>query len=77
MSLYRTGLAEGQRQDLIDSLHRDLLIAQWPVLRRRITDEAEVSQPLGVTHRSEAPPAANPFGGGNIVTSLHGTEVHC
>ncbi|MEU3369606.1 hypothetical protein ACFYM2_19270 [Streptomyces sp. NPDC006711] len=36
MSLYRTVLAEGQRQDLIDFLHRDLLIAQWPVLRTLI-----------------------------------------
>lgn len=32
MSLYRTVLAEGQHQDLIDFLDRDLLIAQWPVL---------------------------------------------
>ncbi|MFE2545046.1 hypothetical protein [Actinacidiphila glaucinigra] len=33
MSLYRTVLAEGQRQDLITFLDRGLLIAQWPVLR--------------------------------------------
>ncbi|MFK4071950.1 hypothetical protein [Streptomyces sp. NPDC029674] len=32
MGLYRTVLAEGQHQDLIDYLDRDLLIAQWPVL---------------------------------------------
>ncbi|MGA4846543.1 hypothetical protein ACOBQB_09835 [Streptomyces sp. G5(2025)] len=37
MSLYRTVLAEGQHQDLIDFLHRDLLIAQWPVLRTLIS----------------------------------------
>ncbi|MFF3547334.1 hypothetical protein ACFYXD_36565 [Streptomyces platensis] len=37
MSLYRTVLAEGQRQDLIDFLNRDLLIAQWPVLRTLIS----------------------------------------
>ncbi|MFF8909975.1 hypothetical protein [Streptomyces olivaceoviridis] len=37
MGLYRTVLAEGQRQDLIDFLNRDLLIEQWPVLRRLIS----------------------------------------
>ncbi|AJC62095.1 hypothetical protein [Streptomyces sp. 769] len=37
MSLYRTVLAEGQRQDLIDFLNHDLLIAQWPVLRTLIS----------------------------------------
>ncbi|MFJ9619824.1 hypothetical protein [Streptomyces noursei] len=37
MSLYRTVLAEGQRQDLITYLNRDLLIAQWPVLRTLIS----------------------------------------
>ncbi|MER0484636.1 hypothetical protein ABR737_41010 [Streptomyces sp. Edi2] len=37
MSLYRTVLAEGQRQDLIDFLNRDLLLAQWPVLRTLIS----------------------------------------
>ncbi|MFE1776015.1 hypothetical protein [Streptomyces sp. NPDC059008] len=37
MGLYRTVLAEGQRQDLIDILNRDLLIAQWPVLRTLIS----------------------------------------
>ena len=37
MGLYRTVLAEGQRQDLIDFLNRDLLIAQWPVLRTLIS----------------------------------------
>ncbi|AYG78078.1 hypothetical protein DWB77_00185 [Streptomyces hundungensis] len=37
MGLYRTVLAEGQRQDLVDFLNRDLLIAQWPVLRTLIS----------------------------------------
>ncbi|MDI1453141.1 hypothetical protein ACWDU8_05330 [Streptomyces sp. NPDC003388] len=37
MSLYRTVLAEGQNQDLIDYLDRSLLIAQWPILRTLIS----------------------------------------
>ncbi|MFI8185965.1 hypothetical protein ACIF70_36420 [Actinacidiphila glaucinigra] len=37
MSLYRTVLAEGQRQDLITFLDRGLLVAQWPVLRTLIS----------------------------------------
>ncbi|MFF9490099.1 hypothetical protein [Streptomyces sp. NPDC014676] len=37
MSLYRTVLAEGQSQDLIALLNRDLLVAQWPVLRTLIS----------------------------------------
>lgn len=37
MGLYRTVLAEGQRQDLIDFLNRDLLVEQWPVLRTLIS----------------------------------------
>ncbi|MFD9543864.1 hypothetical protein [Streptomyces sp. NPDC060022] len=37
MGLYRTVLAEGQRQDLIAFLNRDLLVAQWPVLRTLIS----------------------------------------
>ncbi|MEU6556291.1 hypothetical protein ABZ915_39515 [Streptomyces sp. NPDC046915] len=37
MSLYRTVLAEGQRQDLVAFLSRDLLIAQWPVLRTLVS----------------------------------------
>ncbi|QKW07562.1 hypothetical protein HUT18_15430 [Streptomyces sp. NA04227] len=37
MGLYRTVLAEGQRQDLVDFLNRDLLISQWPVLRTLIS----------------------------------------
>ncbi|MGW0420998.1 hypothetical protein [Streptomyces sp. NPDC003015] len=37
MSLYRTVLAEGQRQDVVAFLDRDLLVAQWPVLRRLVS----------------------------------------
>ncbi|MEU1132974.1 transcriptional regulator [Streptomyces sp. NPDC005900] len=43
MGLYRTVLAEGQRQDLIDFLNRDLLLAQWPVLRTLISRPARHS----------------------------------
>ncbi|WP_411105275.1 hypothetical protein [Streptomyces sp. cmx-4-9] len=31
--MYRTVLAEGQHEDLVRLLNRDLLIDQWPVLR--------------------------------------------
>ncbi|MFJ6897492.1 hypothetical protein [Streptomyces hokutonensis] len=37
MSLYRVVLAEGQREDLIRFLNRDLLLTQWPVLRRLVS----------------------------------------
>ncbi|MEU9802107.1 hypothetical protein [Streptomyces sp. NPDC051000] len=37
MSLYRTVLAEGRREDLIAFLDRDLLVAQWPVLRTLVS----------------------------------------
>ncbi|GGX69442.1 hypothetical protein [Streptomyces fructofermentans] len=37
MGLYRTVLAEGQRQDLVTLLNRDLLLGQWPVLRTLIS----------------------------------------
>ncbi|MEV0446049.1 hypothetical protein AB0I84_36840 [Streptomyces spectabilis] len=37
MGLYRTVLAEGQRQDLTRYLNRDLLIRQWPILRTLIS----------------------------------------
>jgi hypothetical protein len=37
MGLYRTVLADGQREDLTGFLNRDLLIEQWPVLRRLIS----------------------------------------
>ncbi|GAB2833450.1 hypothetical protein [Streptomyces daliensis] len=37
MSLYRTVLAEGQREDLVDYLNRDLLLEQWPVLRKLVS----------------------------------------
>jgi hypothetical protein len=37
MSMYRTVLAEGQRDDLITLLNQDPLIAQWPVLRTLVS----------------------------------------
>ncbi|MFH8371432.1 hypothetical protein [Streptomyces sp. NPDC018031] len=37
MSLYRTVLAEGQHDDIVALLNRDLLLAQWPVLRTLIS----------------------------------------
>ena len=37
MSLYRTVLAEGQRDDLTCFLNRDLLLAQWPTMRTMIS----------------------------------------
>ncbi|MFE9813314.1 hypothetical protein [Streptomyces sp. NPDC005548] len=37
MSLYRTVLAEGECQDLVAFLNRDLLLGQWPVLRTLIS----------------------------------------
>ncbi|WP_326725928.1 hypothetical protein OHT59_04715 [Streptomyces sp. NBC_00243] len=58
MSLYRIVLAEGQRQDLIRFLNKDLLLAQWPVLRRLVSrhlrevwEEAfpELAQTAGAT----------------------------
>ncbi|GHE82380.1 hypothetical protein GCM10018789_07580 [Streptomyces werraensis] len=37
MSLYRTVLTEGQRDDLPTFLNRDVLIAQWPLLRTLVS----------------------------------------
>ncbi|MEU9882699.1 hypothetical protein [Streptomyces phaeochromogenes] len=37
MTLYRTVLAEGLREDLVALLHHRLLTEQWPVLRRLIS----------------------------------------
>ncbi|MFE9650942.1 transcriptional regulator [Streptomyces sp. NPDC006365] len=37
MSLYRTVLAEGQHDDFVTLLNRDLLIAQWPALRALVS----------------------------------------
>ncbi|QDQ16743.1 hypothetical protein FH965_35420 [Streptomyces spectabilis] len=37
MSLYRTVLAEGLRQDVVTYLNRDLLLTQWPALRTLIS----------------------------------------
>ncbi|MFI1035519.1 hypothetical protein [Streptomyces sp. NPDC020951] len=37
MGLYRTVLAEGQRDDIVRFLNRDLLLAQWPMMRIMIS----------------------------------------
>ncbi|MET9605288.1 hypothetical protein ABZZ17_09485 [Streptomyces sp. NPDC006512] len=37
MSMYRTVLAEGQHEDLLHLLDRDLLLEQWPVLRKLVS----------------------------------------
>lgn len=37
MSYYRIVLAEGMRDDLVDYLSRDLLLALWPTLRTLIS----------------------------------------
>ncbi|MFJ4336932.1 transcriptional regulator [Streptomyces sp. NPDC088915] len=37
MSCYRIVLAEGQRDDLVHYLNRDLLVTMWPVLRTLIS----------------------------------------
>ncbi|MER6185239.1 hypothetical protein [Streptomyces sp. NPDC001652] len=37
MGLYRTVLAEGQRDDITRFLNRDLLLEQWPVMRTMIS----------------------------------------
>jgi hypothetical protein len=37
MSLYRTVLAEGMRDDLSRFLNRDILLELWPVLRKLIS----------------------------------------
>lgn len=37
MGLYRTVLAEGRHEDLLRLLDRDLLLAQWPVLRTLVS----------------------------------------
>lgn len=58
MSLYRTVLAEGQREDLVSFLNRELLLAQWPVLRtligRPLRDAWEGGFPELTTDRSRA-----------------------
>ena len=56
MSMYRTVLAEGQCDDLVTLLNRDLLVSQWPVLRtlisRAIHDVWESAFPeLTAAHR--------------------------
>jgi hypothetical protein len=37
MHMYRIVLAEGQREDVAACLNRDLLVRQWPVLRKLIS----------------------------------------
>ncbi|MEV5957514.1 hypothetical protein ACFXDF_31560 [Streptomyces sp. NPDC059426] len=37
MSLYRSVLAEGQREDITCFLNRDLLLALWPTMRTMIS----------------------------------------
>jgi hypothetical protein len=39
MSLYRTVLHEGQRDDLTAFLNYDLLLSQWPVLRTLVSPQ--------------------------------------
>ncbi|MFK0049474.1 hypothetical protein ACIQU4_36335 [Streptomyces sp. NPDC090741] len=61
MSMYRTVLAEGQRDDLTAFLDRDLLTEQWPVLRtlvsRHIRQVWEEHFPR-LTARTRTTPAA-------------------
>ncbi|MFI1734071.1 hypothetical protein ACH40E_33635 [Streptomyces acidicola] len=56
MSLYRTVLAEGQRDDLVVFLNRDLLLAQWsdlrPLISRHIRTVWEEAFPELVRHAS-------------------------
>nr|WP_329618523.1 hypothetical protein [Streptomyces sp. S465] len=56
--MYRTVLAEGRHDDLIALLNRDLLIAQWPVLRtlisRAIRDVREETFPEPASARPAA-----------------------
>ncbi len=37
MSYYRILLAEGQREDLVRHLNREVLISMWPILRTLIS----------------------------------------
>ncbi|MFH7595539.1 hypothetical protein WDV06_10615 [Streptomyces racemochromogenes] len=37
MGLYRVVLAEGRHEELVTLLNRDLLLAQWPVLRTLVS----------------------------------------
>jgi hypothetical protein len=38
MHMYRVVLSEGQREDVATYLNRELLVRQWPVLRRLISN---------------------------------------
>lgn len=57
LSLYRTVLAEGQRADIARFLNRDLLLAQWPLMRtmisRHIREAWEAAFPE-LEHRASA-----------------------
>ncbi|MFJ5843235.1 hypothetical protein ACIQGO_42075 [Streptomyces shenzhenensis] len=57
MGLYRTVLAEGQRDDITRFLHRDLLLAQWPLMRtmisRHVREAWETTFPE-LAHRASA-----------------------
>ncbi|MFJ3900265.1 hypothetical protein [Streptomyces sp. NPDC090025] len=62
MGMYRTVLAEGQREDLVRLLNRDLLLDQWPVLRtlisRHLRDVWEAAFPELTAISAPATPAA-------------------
>ncbi|QLH26702.1 hypothetical protein HYQ63_00360 [Streptomyces sp. Rer75] len=58
MSMYRTVLAEGQHDDLTTLLNRDLLVAQWPVLRTLISRAIRDVWEAAVPELAAARPAA-------------------
>ncbi|MFE2341150.1 hypothetical protein ACFXCR_16840 [Streptomyces sp. NPDC059431] len=64
MGLYRTVLAEGRHEDLVALLNRDLLVAQWPVLRtlvsRHLRQAWEEAFPELAAPGSAAPGSAAP-----------------
>ncbi|MDQ1005827.1 hypothetical protein QFZ82_000312 [Streptomyces sp. V4I23] len=57
MGLYRTVLAEGQREDITRFLNRDLLLSQWPLMRtmisRHVREAWEAAFPE-LAHRASA-----------------------
>ncbi|GGN46036.1 hypothetical protein [Streptomyces fuscichromogenes] len=57
MGLYRTVLAEGQRDDITGFLNRGLLLAQWPLMRtmisRHVREAWEAAFPE-LAHRASA-----------------------
>ncbi|AZM93752.1 MULTISPECIES: hypothetical protein [Streptomyces] len=66
MGLYRTVLAEGQHEDLVKLLNRDLLAAQWPVLRtlvsRHVRQVWEETFPELAPAQAPAPASASAAG---------------